>query len=198
MILLYCSISPVLVLLEEILLAKRSYRITKQIGNIIDKNLQSASNNKHNKPNYNWEKLSEEEKCNMIEYYNFKEKSIDFRAKVMSRESSIQLVYQTAFVFYQFFNNPVRELDFSSRFKIFFRTASSVWIMGLTFQIISIILSAFSTFSPILENLRFKSLVLKQKEPYVGFWIVKIIQIVLHIFFSSGVIYLFRVLTNNR
>ena len=138
--------------------------------------------------------MNEEEKCKMIEYFNFKENSIDFRSEAMARESSIQLVYQTAFVFYQFTYNPVRELDFSSRFQIIFRTASSVWILSLAFQIISILLSAYSTFSPILENFRFKSLAKRQEKPHFCYEIVKIIQVVIYIFFASGVVFLRMVL----
>ena len=190
MTLVYCLISPILVLVEEVLMAKETYQISDRAGNVIDKLNKSAKEEKKKKPDYIWEKLTEEERSVMVKYYNFKEKSIDFRSQAMSRESSIQLVYQTAFVFYQFFLIPVRELDFSSRFKLIFRTASSVWIMQLVLQIISILLSAYSTFSPILENLRFKRLKKHKKEPHFGYLVVKIIQVTSYIFFSSGVVYL--------
>ena len=76
---------------------------------------------------------------------------------IMAREASVQLTLQNALLMYEFFYPPLLELDFThSPISIFGRDIkirpSARWIGGLILQIVSIILSAKSTFSPINDD----------------------------------------------
>ena len=200
---IYCLISPTLVLVEEFILAKQTYNIVRETGDICDKYklgkkltfvekmklLTSDPKSLFANSKYvDWKELAEEDKIKMEKYYKFVEKRINRRSQIMSREASIQLVYQTAYVMYQFKYVPVRDLTFD--YKLIGIEASSIWITKLIWQVISIILSAYSTFAPILANFRFKTFkkYVEKKEPHLGFLIVKVIQVAIHIFFASGVI----------
>jgi len=71
-------------------------------------------------------------------------------------------------------------------------TLGTRWIIGLAFQIISIILSAKSTFSPIIEHKILRSL---QKGRPVGVlnYIFQLLQVIAHLLFATGVLYLIKV-----
>jgi len=79
---LYCLISPVLVLFEEFFLANNRFKATKSVRDEIAK-----------KP---WSDMTEEEKLKMVEYYRFIEYQNERRLQVMAREASIQLIIQHA------------------------------------------------------------------------------------------------------
>ena len=179
---IYCVLSPVLVLLEEAIDATQYYRIVRSV---------SAFSNKE------WNDLTEEEKIKMEKFYKFLEYRNDRRLQIMARESSIQLVYQNAIVLYQFRYPPVRELDFSSILQMIsslnfgqLTSAHTIWILQLTLQIISIGLSAYSTFNPIMEYTAFRTFKNHQKHVSIISSIVKAFQLLFHIIYSSGVVYL--------
>ena len=70
--LIFCLISPVRVLVEEIIMAVKTFRITNATGNLLDNYVQSTPKNENKNTEYNWDKLTEEEQSKMVEFYNFK------------------------------------------------------------------------------------------------------------------------------
>ena len=109
------------------------------------------------------------------------------RLSVMSREASVQLVYMVAIIIYKYFNQPVLNLDYQGS-----KYPTAIWIGILVWMLISTFLSAFSTFRPLLENLHLTSFRRYKRPASLSEQIVKIIQILLHIFFASVLIFLSR------
>ena len=105
---------------------------------------------------------------------------------IIAREGSLQFVYQKALILYQFTYAPMLELDFSNSI---ITLASAQWIVGLAFQLFSILLSANSTFSPIIDTIKFRGY--KQNKP-IGLvsFIAQIFQVIVHLIFATGVVYL--------
>jgi len=116
---------------------------------------------------------------------------------IMAREASVQLILQNALLIYQLFYPTLLDLDFNhSRISIFGQnikiSPSARWIGGLILQIVSIILSAKSTFFPINDNKTlhgFKNNKMKGLIHYIG----QMVQVILHLLFATGVVYLLKV-----
>ena len=69
-------------------------------------------------------------------------------------------------------------------------TASSQWILIICLQIVSIVLSAYSTFVPIIETKKFNSFKTQTQVGLVD--ISQVLQVVMHLIFATGVVYLLR------
>jgi len=113
---------------------------------------------------------------------------------IMAREASVQLTLQNALLMYQLFYPPLLELDFTNTpiSKYIKIRPSARWIGGLILQIVSIILSAKSTFSPINDDTTlsgFKNKKMMGLIHYIG----KMLQVILHLIFATGVVYLLKV-----
>jgi len=116
---------------------------------------------------------------------------------IMAREASVQLTLQNALLMYQFFYPPLLELDFThNQISIFAQdikiSPSARWIGGLILQIVSIILSAKSTFSPICDDKTlsgFKNKKMMGLIHYIG----QMLQVILHLIFATCVVYLQKV-----
>ena len=162
-----------MVLLEECFLAENKLKTTKSVRDEIAKK--------------NWNEMTGEEKQKMVEYYRFHEYENERKLQVMAREASIQLIIQQAFVLYQFVYPPMRELEYSAVGHL---TPFAIWILRLAVQLISILLSAYSTFNPILSNMKFQTFKKDQKHASVFSYVLKIVQMILHIIYATGVVYL--------
>ena len=68
----------------------------------------------------------------------------EFFIPFLTREASIQLVYQLCVVIQQFLYFPVKDLTFKPMIYAQSNGASIQWILGLIFQVVSILTSAFS------------------------------------------------------
>jgi len=169
----YCLISPVLVLLEECFSAINKLKITKSVRDEIAKKA--------------WGDMTEEEKQKMVQYYRFHEYENERKLQFMAREASIQLIIQQAFVLYQFVYTPMRELEYSA---IGHLTPFAIWILRLAVQLISILLSAYSTFNPILSNIKFQTFKKEQEHASVFSYVLTILQMSIHIIYATGVVYL--------
>ena len=191
---LYCFISPILVLIEEVFLANNKFKTTQSVRDEIAKKA--------------WSDMTEKEKQTMVEYYRFLEYQNERRLQVMAREASIQLIIQHALVLYQFVYPPTRELDYSTDLEIGnlttinstfgnFTSAYTIWIFRLSVQFISILLSAYSTFSPILDDMQLQTFKKEQKYVSVLSYVLKIAQILIHIIYATGVVYLLQVTNIN-
>jgi len=110
---------------------------------------------------------------------------------VMAREASVQLTYQNALLLYQFFYPPLVELDFTNN-PISYISPSVRWIFGLVLQIISIVLSAKSTFSPI-NDYKILSGFKNDKPVRLINYILLMVQVILHLIFAAGIVYLLKV-----
>ena len=100
----------------------------------------------------------------------------------MAREASIQLTYQNAWIIYQFRYPPMLELNLNS-----WSYPSAHWISFIVLQIISILLSGYSTFNPIIVAIQFKSQ--SENRPFgLMNYLVKIFQMLIHIIISTGVV----------
>ena len=141
--------------------------------------------------------LPDEQKTTLEKYYSSIYKNHDRRMMIMAREASVQLTLQNALLMYEFFYEPLLELDFTHNPISIFgfdlpNNPSARWIGGMFFQILSIMLSAKSTFSPINDNAilsGFKNDNLKGLVYYIG----QMLQVMLHLIFATGVVYLLKV-----
>ena len=121
------------------------------------------------------------------EYHQHYEKELirnTRRLQIMAGESSVQLAYQNALVMYQFFYQPVYELNFNSS-----PYPSAQWIFGLFFQILSILLSGYSTFNPILDNMKFKANV-EGKPAGLYNYVITALQVLSHVLLSTVAVFL--------
>jgi len=111
--------------------------------------------------------------------------------RVMAREASIQLVYQSALFFYEYLHPPILDVDFTNKeLNVFNMTPSVQWRLWLTFQMLSLLLSGYSTFNPIIEDLKFKTYV--NDRCHAGFWnyALRVFQVTIHIWTTTFVVFL--------
>ena len=109
------------------------------------------------------------------------------RLSIMAREASIQLVYMLTLIIYGFFNQPVIELDYQG-----WKNPTAIWIGLLFLTLISTMLSGYSTFTPLLENLNWNTYRQYKRPASLLEQIVKIVQILIHLFFVSFLLFLSR------
>jgi len=141
--------------------------------------------------------LTDKQKNTLENYYSSIYKNHDRRMTIMAREASVQLTLQNALLVYQFVYPPLLELDFTHNpisilGKDFIISPSARWIGGVILQIVSIMLSAKSTFSPINDN---KTLSGFQNNKMMGLihYIGQMLQVILHLIFATGTVYLLKV-----
>ena len=131
--------------------------------------------------------FSESDQMVYEEYYNSIYLHQKGRMEFMARESSIQLIYQNAIVIYDFVRPPVHEMNYTSMAGF---NPSVEWISLLTIQILSAVLSANSTFNPIIANMKLKSYMEQKKPPRFQMYLVKVFQVLTHIVLSTIIVYL--------
>ena len=177
MIIVYIIFAVPLVVVEEFLMAFETYVGVQKIAKITSKNTEGDTL----KP---FQELSDEEQCEYDNYYNSIGKVNKWRLEVMAREASIQLTYQNALVIYQFLYPPMLELNLNS-----WTYPSAHWMSFLGLQMISILLSGYSTFNPIIVDIQFVNT--STKRPF-GLWnyLVTVFQMLIHILIASGVVFL--------
>ena len=207
-IVIYVLLSPALIVIEEVVIAyetrkqitkidettrKNSGLGPKRIEIIIEKNISKVNTEMctvdfretwtEMKP---FHKLLETEQIEYAEYYEDVLMRNEWLLQVMARESSIQLTLQNALVMYEFVYPPIYELDFNS-----FRYPSTRWGVGIALQLLSIVLSAYSTFNPILVYMKFIGDV-HRKPVGLLHYVITVLQIVCHIAISAGIVFLVK------
>ena len=180
-VLLYVLFGCVIVLFEEIWVAVILFKVEKAIMkrnsfNTLFPNLT---------PNLFY--LDDEARNEYVTYFNGVISYNNKRLSVMAREASIQLVYMLTLTIYAYFKQPVIELDYQGS-----NYPTETWIGLLAWTLISTLLSANSTFPPLLKNLNLTSFRRYKRPATLPEQIVKIIQILLHLFFASVLIFLLR------
>ena len=80
-------------------------------------------------------------------FYMSLEKNLNHLLHVMTRESSIQLVFQLCIMLHQFDHVPAEEVIYSKRLVASLNYPTFLWIAGHFIQVISLLLSAYSTVS---------------------------------------------------
>ena len=170
-ILLYILLSPALVVVEEVISALRRRKRTLKVDKI---RLQYRT----------FHALSDSEKNEFDKYYEEMSKGNAWLLQVMARESSIQLTLQNALVIYEFLYPPLYELNFNS-----WRYPSAVWILGLVVKLLSIVLSAYSTFNGILVNMKFKSHVQRKPAGLMNY-VITVLLVICHIIMATGIVFL--------
>ena len=178
-LLLYVVFGCVIVLFEEILVAVILFKVEKAIMkrnsfNTLFPNLT---------PNLFY--LDDEARKEYVTYFKGVISYNNRRLSVMAREASIQLVYMLTLTIYGFFKQPVIELDYQGSMY-----PTAMWIGLLVWTLISTLLSANSTFPPLLENLNLASHRRNNRPATLPEQIVKIMQILLHLCFASVLIFL--------
>lgn len=181
--LVYVLFAAIIVVVEEIIMAYQTYVAVCKIADIMQRNKDGETI----KP---FELLSMEDQKGYEKHYEEESIRNRWRLQIMTKESSVQLIYQNALVMYQFFYPPVYELDFN-----WWRYPSAQWMAGVGFQIFSILLSGYTTFNPILENMKFKSHV--EGKP-AGFdnYMIKVYQVLGHVLIATGTVFLLLGHTN--
>ena len=196
-IVIYVVISPVIVIIEEIYLAFRLYPHIHAVNKII--------NNKKKLSNFCTRlvigpmpfqcastvtpfcEMSESDQAVYKQYYTSVLRQNKGKLQFMAREASIQLIYQNAIVIYDFVYPPVREMDYST-----WSSPYSRWITAVGLQLLSVVLSAYSTFNPIIEDLKFQSYRRYKTAAGCTSYLIKVLQILVHIIIATGVVYLLR------
>lgn len=176
-VILYVVFAVVLVVIEELVMALETYVIVRKVDKITRKNRVGRTL----KP---FDQLPDEEQLEYDQYYESISKANKWRLEVMAREASIQLTYQNALITYEFLYPPMLELNYNSS-----SYPSVRWIALLGLKIISIMLSGYATFNPVVVDIQFSS---KLENKSFGFsnYLIKIVQMLIHILISSGVVFL--------
>ena len=176
-VIVYVLLAVALVVIEEFIMALETYVGVCKIDKITRKNTIGDAL----KP---FEDLPKDEQAEYDHYYESISKVNKWRLEVMAREASIQLTYQNALIIYEFLYPTVLELNYTS-----WKYPSARWMTFLGLQIISILLSGYSTFIPVIKDIEFRS---KVEQQPLGFWnyLTKILQMLIHILISSGVVFL--------
>ena len=154
--------------------------------------MQKLKNDLEADGNNKFEELAPKDQIAIHQFYESADFKNERRMMIMARESSIQLVYQKALLLYQFVYPPLKELDFTNgkigEINPFYPHV--VWIVGLAFQMISIGLSAYSTFNPIIENTKLNGFKENKRAPGLVTYVLQLLQVILYIMFATGVVYL--------
>ena len=183
---IYIIFAGALFVVEEILFARETYFNVQKVKTI--EKMWADSDGSENITKF--EELTEKQKNILDEYYSFVYKTSDQRMMIMAREASVQLTYQNALLVYQFVYPPLLELDFTNNPTAI--SPSVRWISGLVLQIISIVLSAKSTFFPINDNTILSGF--KNNKPAAVInYVFQMVQVILHLIFATGVVYLLKV-----
>ena len=186
-IVIYVIFAGAIFVVEEILIARETYLDIQKVKTIenIWTDLDESGNLKE------FEELTEDQKNIFDVYYSSVFIRSNKRMMVIAREASVQLTYQNALLVYQFFNPPLLELDFTNN-PISSISPGAQWIGGLVLQIISIVLSAKSTFSPINDYMTLSGF---KNGKLVGVinYILQMVQVILHLIFATGIVYLLKV-----
>ena len=180
-----------IVIIEEFLFAREAYLATRKMQAMT--NVLNGTDSDGNDLKFN--DLTEAEQYELQEYYEMVDARHARRMEMMARESSIQLTYQQALLVYQFVNKPLLELDFTHVGTNVFNPASptALWVIGLILQVVSVLTSANSTFSPIIQNTKFISIKNNNKAAGLLEHLTQVIQVILHMIFVTGVVYLLKV-----
>ena len=120
----------------------------------IEKFSQESQSDIEISPSY--EALSADDRKEVQSFYIIYEKGLLYSKQVMTRESSIQLVLQICVLINQYRDFPAIELIFPN-YDLVQNSATILWITGLILQLLSLILSAYTTL-PIKVFLRAHSL----------------------------------------
>ena len=131
--------------------------------------------------------LEQQAREEYVTYFNGVATHNSRRLLVMARESSIQLVYMLTLIIYGYYNQPVLEFDYHG-----FKYPTAIWIGLLVWILISTFLSAYSTVTPLLENLNLSSFQQYKKSATFFEQVVKILQIYLHLLFAAVLSFLSR------
>ena len=192
-LIVYIILSPILVLVEEVLIAYNQYQNFCQIiqlssiitteKTIFKRNIKIMTIDTSKK----FSDITIAEQQAYITYYNAVSYLLSRRLMIMARESSTQFCLQTAVVVDEYFNPPLYELDYNS-----WSSPTSVWIFILTIRILSIALSAYSTFAPILDYTKLKNFKQHQMPPRLMKYVTKVLETLLHIFLATLSVYLKR------
>ena len=180
-IFLYVMFGCVFVIVEEILIAITLFKVEKAI----------MQNNSFTMlfPNLTPHFLSLEHKQRdkYVTYFTGIATHNNRRLSIMAREASIQLVYMLTLIIYGFFNQPVIELDYQG-----WKNPTAIWIGLLIWTLISTMLSGYSTFAPLLENLNWNSFRRYKRPATLSEQVVKIMQLLIHLFSASFLLFLSR------
>jgi len=189
-IVIYVILAGPIFVIEEIIIAKETYFDIQKVKTI--EKIWTDSDESGNIKKF--EELTEEQKNILDVYYSSVYLRSDQRMMIMAREASVQLTYQNSLLVYQFFNPPLLELDFTNNNSAISpeHSPSAQWIAGLFLQIISIILSAKSTFSPINDHATLSGF---KNDKLVGVinYVLQMVQVILHLIFATGIVYLLKV-----
>ena len=187
----YVTFAAAIVIAEEVAMARETYIETRKMQEMTNVLKGSDADGNHIK----FEDLTEAEQRALQSFYDSVDERNERRMTMMARESSIQLIYQKALLLYQFVNPPLVELDFTHGGinEINPTTPSALWISGLVLQIVSILTSANSTFSPIIQYTKYMSY--KNNKTPAGLFthLTQAIQVLIHMVFATGVVYLLEV-----
>ena len=186
--------SFVLVLVEEVMIGYDRYRDQTRMLRVVTTQTRrsvkigkSELNIKYVDTNTPFSQISPTEQHAYTQYYTTVSVLLSRRLMIMARESASQLCLQNAVVVYQYFHHPLYELSYQS-----WRHPTAIWSFILMFRILSILLSAYSTFKPIIEYLIMKSHKQHFCPPTVSSLVIKVFQTLFHIFLGTGIIYLIR------
>ena len=177
-IFIYIILSPVLVVVEEVINAYQRRTQTREIDKITQKNKGIKRTMKK------FDDLTDSEKRSYDNYYEDMSKRNAWSLQVMARESSIQLTLQNALLIYEFLYPPLYQLNYNSS-----RSPSTRWMFDLALQLLSIMLSAYSTFNGILINMKFKSHVERKPAGLLNY-VITVLLVTCHIIIASGIVFL--------
>ena len=192
---IYIIFAGVVVLVEEVMISYQHYRQTEKLLKLKTVKLQKVYKLgpfEQKISSYSldtmtpFQHLQTEEQESYTQYYEstYTNRAWNLQIK-MARESATQLCLQNALVVYEYFYQPLHDMNYQQ-----WPHPTAVWCLVLALRLLSIFLSAYSTFKPIIENLNLREYKRVQRPPTVTSYVIKVLQTFLHIIFVTSVTYL--------
>jgi len=167
--LFYTLLSPILLLVEDILFAGYMSKSVVAFRKIQNKSLDT---------------MTKDEKSHIYNYYNTRALKDAKALRTLAIEASIQLSYQNVRVAYEFFSQPAAEL-LPSSLPDQIISKSSWWIFLLVIRVFGVVSSAASTFYPIIKRDVFLSTYHDGKPGHLGKHVASILAVIIFIISSS-------------
>ena len=152
-------------------MAKKNYGPTADFINL-----------RRRKESVKYEDLTEEEKVVVGKFFAVREEEDSFALKMIHLESSVQLTFYLTLLIFNLYEVPLLDKNYH---EIELNVASSKWVIGLIWLIITTLLSGYSTFAPILGILKKDSYRLTTYAPSITQYICVTINVLIDLAFAA-------------
>ena len=99
------------------------------------------------------------------------------------------MVFQNALLIYELFQPPLRELNYNTHYLTPALSPTYIWVTWIIIQILSILLSAKSTFKAIIDYTKIRNYISNRENTFTEY-AVMVSRVIIHIMLGTVVVYL--------